>query len=141
MNILNSFRPRANAVANQVQGMGYENTDTYYKDCILEFLNIPNIHVMRESLNKMHLLCQSTVHIEEEKWFLKLDATHWYDYLRSIIMGARRTVQLLEENNCVLLHCSVIFFQFFFFVLENNKRNIRMDGTEQHKFHRLLNYC
>lgn len=43
-------RPKVNAMANIVNGGGYE---TDY-DCVnLEFLDIHNIHVMRESLRKL----------------------------------------------------------------------------------------
>ncbi len=60
MNTLNSLdklfimdaRPLVNAVANRTTGGGYENLDNY-KDCELVFLNIHNIHVMRESLRKI----------------------------------------------------------------------------------------
>lgn len=103
-------RPRANAMANTIQGMGYENTDTYYKDCDLEFLNIQNIHVMRDSLNKLYSVCQSLPLVEEEdKWLFKLDSTHWLDHIRCIMSGAKRTVQLIEEGCSLLLHCSVGF--------------------------------
>jgi hypothetical protein len=43
-------RPKLNAIANKPNGGGYEN----YPDCELEFQNIQNIHVMRESLHKLH---------------------------------------------------------------------------------------
>jgi myotubularin-related protein 1/2 len=60
MNTLNSLdklfimdaRPLVNAVANRTTGGGYENLDNY-KECELVFLNIHNIHVMRESLRKI----------------------------------------------------------------------------------------
>ena len=60
LNTLNSLdklyimdaRPLVNAVANRTTGGGYENLD-YYKDCELVFLNIHNIHVMRESMRKI----------------------------------------------------------------------------------------
>ena len=45
-------RPHVNAVANRTTGGGYENEDNY-KKCELVFLNIGNIHVMRESLRKI----------------------------------------------------------------------------------------
>jgi myotubularin-related protein 1/2 len=39
-------------MANRTTGGGYENDDNY-KDCEINFLNIQNIHVMRESLRKI----------------------------------------------------------------------------------------
>jgi hypothetical protein len=45
-------RPYANAVANQAKGGGFENAE-HYKNCKIQFMNIENIHVMRESLAKL----------------------------------------------------------------------------------------
>lgn len=45
-------RPRVNAVANQAKGLGYEPAAAYPM-AVLSFLNIHNIHVMRESLRKV----------------------------------------------------------------------------------------
>lgn len=41
-----------NAQANTVKGMGYE-LGSVYSQCVIEFQNIANIHVMRESLRKL----------------------------------------------------------------------------------------
>ncbi len=41
-----------NAMANKAAGKGYESTD-HYSNVIYEFFNIHNIHVMRESLQKL----------------------------------------------------------------------------------------
>jgi hypothetical protein len=46
-------RPHVNAVANLATGGGYESEDNY-SHCELVFLNIQNIHVMRESLRKIY---------------------------------------------------------------------------------------
>ena len=45
-------RPKVNAVANMAKGGGYENEDTY-NNAEFVFLDIHNIHVMRESLRKV----------------------------------------------------------------------------------------
>ncbi|XP_062507108.1 myotubularin-related protein 6-like [Corticium candelabrum] len=45
-------RPRINAMANKAAGKGYENTN-FYSKIEFHFLGIPNIHVMRDSLNKL----------------------------------------------------------------------------------------
>ena len=39
-------------MANKAAGKGYESTD-HYNNVIYEFYNIHNIHVMRESLQKL----------------------------------------------------------------------------------------
>ena len=45
-------RPKVNAVANQAMGKGFES-EKLYKQSRVKFLNIANIHVMRESIHKM----------------------------------------------------------------------------------------
>ena len=47
-------RPKVNAVANMAKGGGYENEDTYH-NAEFVFLDIQNIHIMRESLRKVNL--------------------------------------------------------------------------------------
>ncbi|KAH8739137.1 myotubularin related protein 1 [Cryptosporidium ryanae] len=50
-------RPKLNAYANKATGAGFENIDNY-PYCKLEFLNIENIHKVRDSWNKMVLVVQ-----------------------------------------------------------------------------------
>ena len=45
-------RPKVNAMANIVSGGGYES-ENFYENVELIFLDIHNIHVMRESLRKV----------------------------------------------------------------------------------------
>lgn len=45
-------RPMKNALANMAVGGGYENL-TNYSNCQLEFRGLPNIHVIRESAQKL----------------------------------------------------------------------------------------
>ena len=45
-------RPKVNALANMAKGGGYESEDAY-TNAELIFLDIHNIHVMRESLRKV----------------------------------------------------------------------------------------
>lgn len=51
-NLIVDARPTINAMVNQVQGMGSENMDKY-PFARKSFLSIENIHVMRNSLNKV----------------------------------------------------------------------------------------
>ena len=46
-------RPSINAKANRANGGGYEN----YSNCHLKFMDIQNIHVVRESLKKLKDAC------------------------------------------------------------------------------------
>ena len=51
----------ANAVANKAKGGGYESEDVY-QNIELIFLDIHNIHVMRESLRKL----RGTLQLKDE---------------------------------------------------------------------------
>lgn len=49
-------RPFMNAVGNKIAGKGYENINCY-KNCEIYFLEIHNIHKVRDSFNKLVALC------------------------------------------------------------------------------------
>ncbi|KAF2073592.1 hypothetical protein CYY_005109 [Polysphondylium violaceum] len=92
-------RPKANAIANVAKGMGYELN----YNCEIEFLGIANIHSMRDSINKLEAFCQSN---NDENWLSGLDQTKWLDHLRTVLLGASRAVELMNQGHPVLLHCS-----------------------------------
>ncbi|EPQ25757.1 uncharacterized protein PFL1_06624 [Pseudozyma flocculosa PF-1] len=51
-NLIVDARPTTNAMANVARGAGTENME-YYKGCKKTYLGIDNIHVMRDSLNRL----------------------------------------------------------------------------------------
>jgi len=51
-NLIIDARPTANAVANTAVGAGTENMENY-RNCKKVYSGIENIHVMRDSLNKL----------------------------------------------------------------------------------------
>jgi hypothetical protein len=51
-NLIVDARPTANAVANTAVGAGTENMENY-RNCKKVYSGIDNIHVMRDSLNKL----------------------------------------------------------------------------------------
>jgi len=57
----NSFLCSANAYANKAKGGGYESEDAY-QNAELVFLDIHNIHVMRESLRKLQGIALKVAH-------------------------------------------------------------------------------
>ncbi|XP_016839990.1 myotubularin-related protein 2 isoform X1 [Nasonia vitripennis] len=97
-------RPMANAVANKAKGGGYESEDAYQNSEVV-FLDIPNIHVMRESLRKLKELCFPN--IEESRWLSGLESTMWLKHLKCILAGAGKIVDKVETHKTsVLVHCS-----------------------------------
>ncbi|TSL34627.1 Myotubularin-related protein 1 [Bagarius yarrelli] len=95
---LSIFDARQSTVAdtNKAKDGGYES-ESFYPNVELNFLDIPNIHVMRESLRKLKEVVYPT--IDELHWHSAIDATHWLEYIRSSVVvhcsdGWDRTAQL-----------------------------------------------
>ncbi|KAH3758154.1 Myotubularin-like phosphatase domain [Pelomyxa schiedti] len=99
-------RPLSNSVFNRALGGGYECSEYY--GCPVEFLNMPNIHVVRDSFNRLHYLCLClTSDPTCQTWLYQLSSTAWLDYIRLVLSGARRVINLVnEEKASVYVHCS-----------------------------------
>uniref|UniRef100_A0A8C2S3I5 Phosphatidylinositol-3,5-bisphosphate 3-phosphatase MTMR2 n=1 Tax=Capra hircus TaxID=9925 RepID=A0A8C2S3I5_CAPHI len=97
-------RPSVNAVANKAKGGGYESEDAY-QNAELVFLDIHNIHVMRESLRKLKEIVYPN--IEETHWLSNLESTHWLEHIKLILAGALRIADRVESGKTsVVVHCS-----------------------------------
>ena len=97
-------RPSANAIANKAKGGGYESEDAY-KNVELIFLDIHNIHVMRESLRKLKDICFPAT--DDTKWLSAVESTLWLKHIKCILAGAIRIVDRIENMRMsVVVHCS-----------------------------------
>ncbi|XP_033876725.3 myotubularin isoform X2 [Acipenser ruthenus] len=96
-------RPNVNAVANKATGGGYEGEDAY-QNAELVFLDIHNIHVMRESLKKLKDIVYPQV--EETHWLSSLESTHWLEHIKLVLAGAIQVADKLSAGNSVVVHCS-----------------------------------
>ncbi|KAI9560681.1 Myotubularin-related protein-like protein 2 [Daphnia sinensis] len=97
-------RPSVNAVANKAKGGGYESEDAY-QNAELVFMDIHNIHVMRESLRKIKEICFPTV--DDVHWLSAIESTHWLEHIKCILSGAVRIVDKVENHRTsVMVHCS-----------------------------------
>ncbi|CAG9797932.1 unnamed protein product [Chironomus riparius] len=97
-------RPSSNAVANRAKGGGYESEDAY-QNVELIFLDIHNIHVMRESLRKLKEICFPAT--DDPKWLSAVDNTMWLKHIKCILTGSIRIVDRIENlKNSVVVHCS-----------------------------------
>lgn len=120
--LINIYDARSELAAkgNKVKSGGYENPD-YYK-CAIIFNDVPNIHAVRSSFEKMFRLCNqyssfcnelSTEKIKklDENYLSKLEATSWLSTLDVILIASHRIVQDLtnideKKRRNVLIHCS-----------------------------------
>ncbi|XP_056155965.1 myotubularin-related protein 1a isoform X1 [Lampris incognitus] len=103
---LTIFDARQGSVAdsNKAKDGGYES-ESYYHNMELIFLEIPNIHVMRESLRKLKEVVYPTT--DEAHWHSTIDQTHWLEYIRLLLAGAVRIADKVESGKTsVVVHCS-----------------------------------
>lgn len=97
-------RPSVNAVANKATGGGYEGEDAY-PNAELVFLDIHNIHVMRESLRKLKDIVYPNV--EESHWLSSLESTHWLEHIKLVLAGAIQVADKVSSGKMsVVVHCS-----------------------------------
>lgn len=87
-------RPSSNAIANKAKGGGYEAEDAYQNVEVI-FLDIHNIHVMRESLRKLKEICFPAN--DDQKWLSAVDSTLWLKHIKCILAGA---VRIVDKVTC-----------------------------------------
>ena len=113
-------RPKINAMANQAKGAGYENIVKGYKGCKIKFLDIDNIHAIRNSYRTLRdlalsLECRTTKKERKKKeqiqigdeWHSIIANSHWFEYIRLLLRGSVKIVNALTiHDSSVLIHCS-----------------------------------
>ncbi|XP_056138407.1 myotubularin-related protein 7a [Lampris incognitus] len=98
-------RPKLNAMANRAAGKGYENEDNY-SNIKFQFIAIENIHVMRNSQQKMIEVCE--LRSPSMSDFLEgLESSGWLKHIKAVLdAGIFVTKAIAEEGVSVLVHCS-----------------------------------
>ncbi len=81
--------------SRQAKGGGYENEESY-SNCALEFLDIHNIHVMRESLRKLKDFCFPR--IDDAHWLSNIESTHWLEHIKVWTTWKLRSYWLLQSD-------------------------------------------
>lgn len=95
-------RPFKAAVGNKVMGKGFEDVSRY-KGAEIEFLNIDNIHKIRQSFTRCVEACAS----DSGQFHQKLTASGWIYYVQLIIGSARKIARILSHSGAsVIVHCS-----------------------------------
>ncbi|XP_030622027.1 myotubularin-related protein 7a [Chanos chanos] len=98
-------RPKMNAVAYRASGKGYENEDNY-SNIKFQFFGIENIHVMRNSQQKLLEVCELRTPSMGD--FLSgLEYSGWLKHIKAILdAGIFIAKAVAEEGVSVLVHCS-----------------------------------
>lgn len=102
-------RPRLNANANAIQGKGFENIAFLggSKNAVLVFLDIENIHVVRNSFLKLKEgLMLSGLSGGPESNADAFSSSKWNYHLSQLMKGAVSIAESLVIGHPILLHCS-----------------------------------
>ncbi|KAF3899597.1 Phosphatidylinositol 3-phosphate phosphatase [Trichophyton interdigitale] len=105
-NLIVDARPTVNALAMQAVGLGSENMDNY-KFAAKAYLGIDNIHVMRDSLNKVIEALRDSDISPLPPNRDQLLKSGWLKYIAVILDGAALIArQVGLQHSHVLIHCS-----------------------------------
>ncbi|XP_031571649.1 uncharacterized protein LOC116305818 [Actinia tenebrosa] len=91
------------ASGNMLMGKGTEDTVNRYQGCTLVYLDIPNIHAVRDSIERLQGVCESS---SQKKWLSHLESTQWLAYIAAILKGATTIARFIEKGVSALVHCS-----------------------------------
>lgn len=100
-NLIIDCRPMRNALAQSALGGGTESEEVY-KNCEINFCNIENIHMIRESYNKLlDLLSNNQFHTNQ------MDRSSWLKHIKTLVEATLLVVKHVHVlNSNVLVHCS-----------------------------------
>jgi len=107
-------RPKINAMANVCKGGGWESLENY-KCATLDFLNIGNIHVVRDSLASLHKAfarlgaprASEGSRYRPIREALNSGKESWLEHISSIMNGANIVVShMTVKYMSVVIHCS-----------------------------------
>ncbi|KAL4922682.1 protein-tyrosine phosphatase-like protein [Aspergillus aurantiobrunneus] len=105
-NLIVDARPTVNAYAMQAVGLGSENMDNY-KFATKAYLGIDNIHVMRDSLNKVVDTLKESDVTPLGPNRDQLARSGWLKHISGILDGAGLIArQVGLQHSHVLIHCS-----------------------------------
>lgn len=105
-NLIVDARPTVNALAMQAVGLGSENMD-HYRFATKVYLGIDNIHVMRDSLNKVIDCLKESDVTPLAPNREALANSKWLKHITGLLDGASIIArQVALQHSHVLIHCS-----------------------------------
>ena len=105
-NLIVDARPTVNALAMQAVGLGSENMDNY-RFATKIYLGIDNIHVMRDSLNKVIDTLKESDVTPLAPNREALASSKWLKHISGLLDGAGIIArQVALQHSHVLIHCS-----------------------------------
>ncbi|MCJ1307089.1 hypothetical protein MMC25_000735 [Agyrium rufum] len=105
-NLIVDARPTVNAFAMQAVGLGSENMDNY-RFATKAYLGIDNIHVMRDSLQKVIDALKESDLTPLAPHRENLSKSHWLKHIGNMLDGVALIArQVGLQHSHVLIHCS-----------------------------------
>ena len=81
------------------QGKGTEDVNRY-ENCKLLFLDIANIHAMRDSIDKLQSVCEGA---PEHKWLSQLEWTQWLTHISNVLRVSNALFAFAYFKHFILL--------------------------------------
>jgi hypothetical protein len=115
--VIMDCRSKASAMANRAAGAGYELPNNYPTSRV-EFMNIGNIHVMRDSFKNLCSILLDASTAADQGLFgavsgsgdisfgKQIEDTGWLTHVRLVLKAAWETAVTLKKGIPVLVHCS-----------------------------------
>jgi hypothetical protein len=101
-------RSQAAAYGNLAVGRGFEFSANYGGSKLL-FMNIENIHAMRESCKRiveLGVTAWRSCGEGDTRWWSHLEATRWLEHIRSLLAAASMCARIVTDGHSILIHCS-----------------------------------
>jgi myotubularin-related protein 1/2 len=107
-------RPKLNAMGNKLTGAGYEMVE-FYPNTEIEFMNIQNIHSMRDAYQKMSKACNRVVtgvsvteaSVNHYNWYSSVESSQWLYHIAEVLKATFLMVYKLDAQKAtVVSHCS-----------------------------------
>lgn len=83
-----------NAVANRVNGKGFEDPK-WYRNSKIFFMDIDNIHHVRDGHKKLMGMCNSH-EVANNKWYSQLHDSNWLGFMSYIIGASCKAARALR---------------------------------------------
>ncbi|OQR93428.1 myotubularin-like [Achlya hypogyna] len=98
-------RPELNARANNLKGGGTESSSI--RHATVTFMDIANIHAMRDSLDGVRTLLLSQNPDMDMVWHARVEETKWLFHVRRVLSTAIQTANAIHNTaQTVVVHCS-----------------------------------
>ncbi|GAB5364173.1 hypothetical protein AAMO2058_000946200 [Amorphochlora amoebiformis] len=104
--IIFDARPLKNALANKAVGKGFEES-SYYKNSEVQFMNIENIHRVRESYQQARQAVIGAGKKWDGRFRTRFEGSGWLKHIRVILKATFEMVARVDmQQASILSHCS-----------------------------------